>query len=682
MLTVTPQFTVASTATIRKPKAKIDILWTDPYVDPALTATSNDEDYHIPHVRTLYGTELTKQTIDLLDTTPHAYTILDGTWTLNGTKYLAPSTPSEALINQLGWYTNSLADSNGNFYIEGTTTTTTPGDYSYPQLIVEFGESSRPISILKVTGEQTLNQYPVDFDVYIYNGITELYHEPVTNNTLVLWSSDIVDEAINNATSMKLVLKKWSTANTMAKIVEFFTIESDSFEGDVIVSMGLLEEREIRDGSLPVGNISCNEIDLELQNVKLTRSNGKVITDPFSPDNDSSDYKNILRPNRRIIAYLGFEVSGTPEYIPVGTFWTGDWICKDDSFSVSVSCRDRLEILRNSTFESDVLLENATLYEIAEYVLNHAKENIPLIDLEWDIDTELQNFVIPFCWFEKDTYFAAIRNIAEACIGQAYMTKDDVLKIESYKANDYVAADLVITENNYFSKDQPANTDDLKNYIEVETQQLGPELDDDGNPKFKDVYTSPTAESITGNQTRTIEIHYEDKPVVDAYATIIEQTGSVSVTIQTETYYYPWGAVLTVINSTANTGTFKIKVDGIRYSFKGSTIKTAFDTPSITENGKKTYKFPNNYLVQTDTVAQIIADNLLASYHLPRRDLTLNWRGTPALELGDTINVPTYGVKTANYVVYKNKFDFDSGLKCTTSARKVEPVETTTTGGA
>jgi len=132
----------------------------------------------------------------------------------------------------------------------------------------------------------------------------------------------------------------------------------------------------------------------------------------------------------------------------------------------------------------------------------------------------------------------------------------------------------------------------------------------------------------------------------------------------------------------ANTGTFKIKVDGIRYSFKGSTIKTAFDTPSITENGKKTYRFPNNYLVQTDTVAQIIADNLLASYHLPRRDLTLNWRGTPALELGDTINVPTYGAKTANYVVYKNKFDFDGGLKCTTSARKVEPVETTTTGGA
>lgn len=641
------EFDAAAIATDREVKAKLTIQWTDPYVDTSVEETTTDENYRT----------VTEHIIDTVTNTPHKYAILDGTFLLDGTYHPAPCTDAEKDANQMGWYSGSVCDGSGDF------------SPTYPAIEVEF--TDRTLYAISVVGEPTLNQYPVEFDLYAYDDEdAELFHEVVTGNDEVRYEISMPGGELLEVVKIKLVIKKWSAVDTVVKITEFFTNDIIDFFSEDIVSMDLLEEREIRDGSLPVGNISCNELHLSLQNVSIVH-NGEDLEDPFSYGNDDSYLQTFLRPNRRVTAYLGFKLpDDTIEYVLIGTFWTGEWQLKQDDFSVSVTCRDRMELLRRAEFISEEFFTDTTLYDAAVYVLEHARDNIPLKDLTWEIDTELQNFTIPYIWFEKDNYMATLRHIAEACIGQVYMSKNDVLIIDSYTKNSPDSVDLEITTDNYFTKDQPANNDDMANYIEVETQILLP------SEEPTTVHESASAISIGSLETQTdIEIHYNEAPVEDAEAEIVDETGGVDVTITGEPTYYPWGVIITVENGNAVAGTYKFKIDGIVYSYKGSEIIIAQDATSIFENGKLLYKYPANYLVQSSAVAQTIADELLASYKEPRKDLAINWRGNPALELGDVVETLEY-IKDedsdADFIGFRNQLRFDGTLKCMTNARKVE----------
>ncbi|HUM45128.1 MAG TPA: hypothetical protein PKI14_19450, partial [Fervidobacterium sp.] len=65
-------------------------------------------------------------------------------------------------------------------------------------------------------------------------------------------------------------------------------------------------------GSLPVGNISSNEITLALNNEDKK----------FDIDNEQSPLKNLLKPNRRIQAWLGTETSNS-WIVFKGKTWNG-----------------------------------------------------------------------------------------------------------------------------------------------------------------------------------------------------------------------------------------------------------------------------------------------------------------------------------------------------------------------
>ena len=74
-------------------------------------------------------------------------------------------------------------------------------------------------------------------------------------------------------------------------------------------------------------------------------------------------------------------------------------------------------------------MEDVTLYDLAEALLEDAILNIPMPDLSYEIDTALQGFVVPYGFFPRQDYFACIKDIVTACMGQAYMSRDDVLII-------------------------------------------------------------------------------------------------------------------------------------------------------------------------------------------------------------------------------------------------------------
>lgn len=648
MIAVSPAFTDAAAARKRRPKAKVKITWTDPYVDIAVDVTASS----------VGATSWEDQVVDLIKETPHKWLILDGLSALDGTFWIAPGTQEEANANQFGWYSEEVSDGSGDF--------ATP-----PELLVEF--AARTVNTLRFVGEPTIGEYPVDFDIYVYengeSGANYSYVSNVTGNTLVEYTEDISAEELFDVTSIKLVVSKWSQANTICKIIEAFEAITDTLYGDSISSMTITEEREIRDGTLPVGNITANLLDLELQNVKIVRGGNQVI-DPFFPENDNSYLKNFMLPNRRVEAFLGFRLADlTIEYVSCGTFWTGEWSISDKNFSVSVSCLDRIGLLKQSIFVCDVLFENENLKTIAEYVLQHAKDNIPMLDLTWEVSDDLSDFIVPTAWFDKKDYSATLRDIAEACLGQCYMRKDDVLVITGYTENVATTTDLTITKSMYFERNQPSNLKDLANYIEVETQPIVP------SEEVTNVYSSGSFIPIDASATHlNVEIKYSETPVSNAVASISEVESGIDVVISS-VVYYPWGAVMTIVNNTASAGSYKISVSGNVYSVYGQETIVRQDDQSIFEHGTFPYKFPVNHLVQSSAVATLIAENLLSSYKNQRRDIILEWIGTPVLELGDQINAPEYqrGIinNTAEFKVIKNILSFDGTLRETTTGRKV-----------
>lgn len=415
MKSVSADFLTAAKATVRKPKAKVEVLWTDPVIVTANEAITTDVDHvswHDPNV------------FDNVTTTPFKYFILDGSNDLSGDYYAAPGTEAEAIDNQFGWYTDDVADYEGDFV-------------ATPEIRVNFGDAPRAVNQIVVVGEPTLNQYPTEFDLAIYDsGDVELFSDTY-NGTSATTSIDLTDEGITTAAYMILTLKSWSETDTMGKIVEFFGVITDTFYTDDIVSLNLLEEREIKNATVPYGNISSNEIDLELQNISIDRITGETVDDPFFPDNTDSYVHGSMTPNVRITAYYGFELDDESiEYTAIGTFWTNDWNVSESKFSVSTTARDRLALLKEVDFFQGEILNDYTLYEIAEYVLTRAKQTVPMSDLTWSIDSELSSFTVPYCWFGELNYYEVLAKIAEACRGQVYMSKDDVLIIESYTADE------------------------------------------------------------------------------------------------------------------------------------------------------------------------------------------------------------------------------------------------------
>jgi len=665
---VTQDFLNKIRADERRVYARVQINYTDPFIDQSIQVTASEQ----------ANVSYPEQTADAV-TEPYAkFAALDGAWVLGEDWALAPG-PDEAELKQMGWWGSQLAQADGTF-VE-----------SYPTLTVTF--FSRPIHSLKVVGDSKRGEYPVDFEIRLYGeGDTLLYTETVTGNTQVNWSKDI--DPITQVVKAVLEIRKWSHPGRQAKILEFFTSIQETYEGNDIISVHLLEEREVSQGSLPIGNISANEIDIRLDN-----SNRK-----FDAGNTQSPLYQLLKQNRRIKVWLGVkpdktvtksyfiqgsafpaetevvEESEEIEYVPLGVFWSGDWSVPEDGVYAQTTGRDRLELLRKSTYSSSQVQVDKTLYDLAVAVLQDAG----LKPEEYWVDTELQQYAIPYAYFEPMSHREALRLIAEACLGQVYCNRNGIVRVEgpSYLSADPVAgeyfvqgsafpaqAEVVdaygITIDDFFRKDNPVKWSEIANYIEVETQPLRPA------DTTQEVYRSNEPVTVPAGGEASLTLYYNETPCIEASATL---EGATNTTISSATCY-AWGAEITLTNSGTSDESVTVVVNAKPLKVLNKEKAIAKDDASITDNGLIRYTFPANPLVQTLRMAQTIADKLLASFKDPRRDVEIEWRGNPALELGDVVVVPDYqkeGTDERGYFyIIRQELEYAGALRARLEGRRI-----------
>jgi len=634
MIPTSQKFQDEIRAPIRDVYAKIQIDYSDPELDQSIDIFVNE----------MANISFPNQVADGVENVIGKIASLDGSWEL-GEYILAPTTELEG---QMGWWGKQLSNSNGDF--------TAP----YPTLTATF--ISRPIWQLKVVGDNQRGEYPVNFNIKLYNESNSLlYTETVTNNILISWNKKL-DTEITGVTKMILEITKWSHPNRQVKITEFFTSIQETYEGTDIISINLLEEREVSHGSLPVGNISSNEIEIKLNNESRK----------FDTGNRQSPLYGLIKANRKIRAWIGTE----SELVPLGVFWSKDWTVPEDGVIASTKGRDRLERLNNSTYTTSTVQINKSMYDLAKMVLEDAQV---LADYYW-LDDELKNYIVPYAYFEQQSHREALRKIAEACLGQVYCDRNGIIRFEgsSYTLNRILEKTTIaflqsehpaefevidaygISPTDYFKKDNPSRQSDIANRVIVEVQPLIVGA-------VEEIYNNSEAISINAGETKTITIQFNHTPCIDVTLNL-SGTGTI-----VDSKIYAWGAEVTVSSPTP--GSFTLSADGKPLKATKYTVVKQ-DDASIADNGVIEYKMSANPLIQTQAIAETIADKLLQYYKDPRRDLELEWRGNPALTLGDIIMVDDYTrgngdeANKGYYYITKQELEYAGYLRAKLSGRR------------
>lgn len=200
-----------------------------------------------------------------------------------------------------------------------------------PQFILIVQFLPRTITQLKVVFDSILQEYGVDFDFFVKNGITIVHTSNVTNNSSYVWQADITPVL---GTSIELVIKKWNKAFAKPKIIEMFTSLQQEYNQNDIVSIRTLEESDPQDATLPIGNVTANKCNIRLINISNT----------FDNDNQQSILYNNITKNRRIKPFITL---CNHDEIPLGVFYSTKWLASEKGLYVDISGRDIIGMMQD-----------------------------------------------------------------------------------------------------------------------------------------------------------------------------------------------------------------------------------------------------------------------------------------------------------------------------------------------
>jgi len=97
---------------------------------------------------------------------------------------------------------------------------------------------------------------------------------------------------------------------------------------------------------------------------------------------------------------------------------------------------------------------------------------------------------------------------------------------------------------------------------------------------------------------------------------------------------------------------------------QGARLITEDDSGSIRRNGLRSLTLDDNQLIQDPVMAERIAEAVLSSTGQERRDIELQWRGDPTLELGDRVSVDgTEGIIVENETRFNGALSQSSRIR-------------------
>ncbi len=293
-----------------------------------------------------------------------------------------------------------------------------------------------------IIGDDKLNQYPVEFDVIAYCEDIVVNIKEIRGNNQVsktLW----YEEPLSNITKMELIIYKWNIANAKVKILQFFDILEEEYGADDIKEFEVLEE-----------------LCAEGQNYSINSDSASFTIYNRARKFDKGYLKSLLLIGRKVIPYIGIEKEHGIEYTKLGTFYSEEWRVPQSDQWIKVTCIDKIMKLQDITYIGYPYTIDATLYEIAQDIIEKAGFDAN----EYYIDEELNNDIVYNCFIQKCSCWEALQKICYGGLCNAFIDRDDVLRITKNKVN---ATDISIEADSILSYDRKTTLTNFSNFIEV-----------------------------------------------------------------------------------------------------------------------------------------------------------------------------------------------------------------------
>lgn len=535
---------------------------------------------------------------------------MDGNSTMDGTFQMI----DESAV--CGWWSGALCDGNGVFA---------------KKPFIELAFVKRPIISWRVLGDTKLKQYPVDYVIEYKRDGETVERETVVGNAEL---ENEFKPQVDDITSVRLTISKWSTPNACAKILVCYDRLAEEYQGDAMQMFEVNEELGAADGNY---NINSDTMTVSLYNKERKFDKGYL--------------RSLLILDRKVLPSIGIEdENGQVEYEPLGTFYSDEWQVSQDSQWVKVSAVDKLLRMQSKTYQGYPLTPNASLYEMAVDILQSAG----LSEKEYQVSESLKDIRIEMAYLPKTSVWDALQEIANAGLCRVYQDREDrtIVRAEEEPTGE---SNVTIEPGNMFSYTSNISLTEFANCIIVEYCEISvlDELVD----------AAEVSVALNPNETKTIEIDYTTDI---AYASAASNNANIRVVSLLGGVDY---GLVTIENKTSKIASAVITVSGnaIEINTKKHTKR---DEKSISNFGVVEYTHPTSELVQTQERAEYIAKILLNRMKAGGGVITQEWRGNPTLELGSCYkSVDRFGEENELVCEY-NKFTYDGGLRQGTRGRK------------
>ncbi len=384
----------------------------------------------------------------------------------------------------LGWYGVEQCDANGAFKND--------------QILTLRFSNVRELDNLVICGDNLRGEYPQEFEIYCYaddnasavkvDFTTRKRKTPVEVEGEADYLRNEIVASFNYVTAKKIELriKKWSAPATVAKINYLASERVESYLGDKLKSITIVEEKTGDTDKLSYG-ISSNSCSFEFlnENKRFYYNKG---------------YSMLIK-NRRIYPYIR---CGDGEFSkPLGVFYSDEWKIEDGNPYVSCKAYDVLYPLQDLTINYGMRYDasaenprdrpnagmlvsayaNQTVAQIFERVFEliniQRRANGIYNALEYILNLDgRENLIIPVVLIEEKSAWDVLQDLANLTCSYIYCNRRGQIVVAADKFTSPTAAEIKaqnltsINPSNSFSYSLPVVSQTVVNSVNAEVYSL------------------------------------------------------------------------------------------------------------------------------------------------------------------------------------------------------------------
>ena len=402
-----------------------------------------------------------------------------------------------------------------------------------------------------------------------------------------------------------------------------------------LVDMELTEEAGA-ESSNPLGSVSANELTFTLLNYDNI----------FSPTNSEGPYYGRINVGVPVKAWIKPADPLVLNWIPLGTFFVSEWSCRLGDGMADVTCADKVQELLRAPIPDMNVLRGATFENIFRYVFTC----YGFTEDQMEVDPLLTESV-QYAFIHFDGSAQYFQCLTEAAI--AFIISTRYGKIAAKKFKRTTAVDTFTDSTQIMSINVEQSI--LKTYQGVQLKYALPQLSD-----TREVLT---IEDLPVPIDRTVHNTFLfENPVFNISGVYISSDKLVVI----EEYLASINGIqFTTFLDDADPTTARVVVSGKNVDLVLQELSDAESDVFMVEN---------NY-IQTTEYAETYKEHLEQFVSLDIPSITLNTRGNPLLEIGDTIDVESerYGITLAG-IIKRMHFKYNGGLSCEVTLLNAEVV--------